>query len=970
MTIKVTLLVHLLILVSCNHYKNSKKSVSYLSTNPDSTAFLYFGNQADISQDSFRMIFEILKGKQNTLQDSLLVIQWADSFHIKAYDFFMPGSYKVSRDFFNTALNLRLWYYGTNKHIDVSRALLNIGLSFENESDYNAAIRYYDSAYQSSVGDSNPFFPEFKILYYAGKCSKRLGEWEEAFHKFRLADELVEKFFREYSKVGSELSGKVISDVIDFCKEITAVYIKLDSLELLSKLHHRNLEFFKTISATIDTNVSLGICKNELGITSFYQGLSDKTNPNFYFEKSQWYFQDALKHFEKIQDLTRIAEVKRNLSGVFTISKKYEDAKKILQELVENHQWYSSVAAPEQLKIQLNLGTASYRMGRLQQAMEAYTLALQRIDSSADPLIRLPSVDLLSRDPETNLILLGSIGRTALRLAESDPVYKQSARWAYDSLFHLINFIRANMINDQAKLQLASQSQQWLPDAFSDMKSLYLRYSDSAFLDQAFQLVEQDKAFTLIEASRLKNATQLLPDHLQKQQEELSQLELRLSPSDSSKEMLVRKRLEFFEKLKREAPSYYALKYRGPDLSTEYIQKHLLDSNQAILNYFVEENEINVFVITQTGFILDTVSISRVQLKHWIRQFKAHLNPVGKGGEISNEKVDSFQQAAHQLYRILIEHADHKLKLPQRLIVIPHSELNDLSFDALLTDITSHSIPRAVQEGKFLIQSKSISYCFSVSMLDEMMKNTSEPQLQKTLSLYAPEFHPESKTIPELKNQKKEMIAIQHMVQNTKVANQGTKEHFLEDSKKFAYLHLCTHGFVSPDPNSSFIAFRQKSAQNDSNQFFFLRELYHHKMGQDLITLTACETALGDFRLGEGNISLARGFAYAGVRSFITTLWKIQTDGASQIIPGFYNFLFNKHLPKDVALAMSKREFLSRAKGVYPGNWAGMILVGNTSTLALEPASFWSKNGGYGILLIAMLMLIFWFRKHRAGFAA
>lgn len=102
-------------------------------------------------------------------------------------------------------------------------------------------------------------------------------------------------------------------------------------------------------------------------------------------------------------------------------------------------------------------------------------------------------------------------------------------------------------------------------------------------------------------------------------------------------------------------------------------------------------------------------------------------------------------------------------------------------------------------------------------------------------------------------------------------------------------------------------------------------------MRQELLTLTACETALGPLKEGEGNISLARGFAYAGVKAMITTLWKIQTNGASKIIPEFYKNYLVTGKSKDVALSESKRAYLKAGKAVYPDEWAGLILIGNAA---------------------------------------
>ena len=69
--------------------------------------------------------------------------------------------------------------------------------------------------------------------------------------------------------------------------------------------------------------------------------------------------------------------------------------------------------------------------------------------------------------------------------------------------------------------------------------------------------------------------------------------------------------------------------------------------------------------------------------------------------------------------------------------------------------------------------------------------------------------------------------------------------------------------------------------------------------------LTACETGLPSYQPGEGMISLAHAFNYAGSKSILTSLWQIDEHSSAEILDSFYGYLENG-LPKDEALRNAK----------------------------------------------------------------
>ena len=95
----------------------------------------------------------------------------------------------------------------------------------------------------------------------------------------------------------------------------------------------------------------------------------------------------------------------------------------------------------------------------------------------------------------------------------------------------------------------------------------------------------------------------------------------------------------------------------------------------------------------------------------------------------------------------------------------------------------------------------------------------------------------------------------------------------------------------------------------------------------ELLSLTACETAIGDERaaLGLGGIALQ-----AGARSVLASLWSIPDQQTPQIVENFYTNLQNPNLNKAQALQLAQKEFIQQG-GIYshPAYWAPFILIGN-----------------------------------------
>jgi CHAT domain-containing protein/tetratricopeptide (TPR) repeat protein len=155
-------------------------------------------------------------------------------------------------------------------------------------------------------------------------------------------------------------------------------------------------------------------------------------------------------------------------------------------------------------------------------------------------------------------------------------------------------------------------------------------------------------------------------------------------------------------------------------------------------------------------------------------------------------------------------------------------------------------------------------------------------------------------------------------------------------------LHLATHGFVFPDDSGSvdsgvlntmianpmlrsglaltgarrtleaWSRGEPVSANNDG--IVTAEELgCLHLRGTRLVVLSACDTGLGQATAGEGVLGLRRGFVQAGARNLLLTLWPIDDQRTAGFMPELYAAM-NRSGDVAESLATVQRAWLTRLR--------------------------------------------------------
>lgn len=104
--------------------------------------------------------------------------------------------------------------------------------------------------------------------------------------------------------------------------------------------------------------------------------------------------------------------------------------------------------------------------------------------------------------------------------------------------------------------------------------------------------------------------------------------------------------------------------------------------------------------------------------------------------------------------------------------------------------------------------------------------------------------------------------------------------------------------------------------------------------GCELVVLSACETALGTERGGEGLMSLQQAFRMAGAKTVVSSLWNVDDEATGDLMRAFYRRLWIDEVSRIEALRGAQLERLRQNRiehrgRALPWSWGGFVLFGD-----------------------------------------
>lgn len=652
----------------------------------------------------------------------------------------------------------------------------------------------------------------------------------------------------------------------------------------------------------------------------------------------------------------RIAAILNNQAIIHNRQSQYAAAIAKLQEAIPPD---SSGAAPALAGNYDNLGDAYLGLNQLDDALQAYQKAIAyfAVDfDSHDPKDNPPIREGVFYDPQGLVRVLASKGRVYLRRYQEaggpteDLLQAYRAYRAADSLIHRLRRSYYTMGSKQALVTLTKPIYE---AAIETCLALYQATDEPGYRRTAFELAESSKAVILWDAvAQTRDIRSLLSSSQQARLRGLRERRVYYEKSlaaNADSELALRDSLIKYRQLEAEFLDRLAAQgsraggvWRdlGGDPEQGRDWQSTLGADQALIEYFVGEDQIFLFLLTR-----DALQVQRLAkdfpLDAWVAELREYLysEPARDNPEAY---LPRFYERSSQLYERLIAPLGDLSQLPQRLTVVRDGVLELIPFSVLLPEAAPG---QGLAQAPYLGRDKAISYAFSARLRRTFQRNQVRPS--RALLAMAPVDFEQTRGKDSLGTLAYTAAAVQQVPlawPDLYLREEATLSRFVSEAERYAILYLASHGFFEEaDPRFNGIAFY--------DSVLYTADLYPMVLNAELVVLSACESGVGTLVPGEGMISLGYGFAQAGARSVLATQWKV-SEGSS-VIPRFLELL-DQGLPKDVALHRAQQERLDLESPYY---WAAYEIRGALDPIELPKGypwqgwAWWALAMGLGLTL-------------------
>ncbi|MDM8558167.1 CHAT domain-containing protein [Candidatus Parabeggiatoa sp. HSG14] len=490
--------------------------------------------------------------------------------------------------------------------------------------------------------------------------------------------------------------------------------------------------------------------------------------------------------------------------------------------------------------------------------------------------------------------LLGKIYAHQHRYQEAQQLTQQAIFLSQDKPEQLFRW--ESQLGNIFQTQVETQTQ----------KLIYLKKAEKTY-QQAFEHLEPIQTELL---TRRRNSQELFYQQIRPVYFGFADVLLQQAQQTTSeveKKRLLKSAIDRIEVLKKgELQEYFQGDCLLPISSGEADLDQLLGQNTALFYPILLENRLELLLrLPGNIFHQETQPVALQTLKGTVHEFRRQMK---KGGY-------AYEDHAEQLYDWLIAPLQVSLNKQgiDTLIIVPDGPLRTVPLTALRNKVTGH----------FLIQDFAVATIPGFNLTDP--RRFSKPQLHvllNGLSVEVEGFSP-------LTNAKKEIENLEKIFINKKTLlnEQFTLDTFQQalHSQPYSIIHIASHGQFKRNPKDTFLLVHGDRLTMDKLENYL--NTGEHGEQAELLTLSACQTAVGDERAALGLAGVA---IKAGVQSAIASLWSVDDEATSELMTLFYqNLSNNPALSKVKAFQQSQQTLIADEYFEHPKYWAPFLLIGN-----------------------------------------
>lgn len=382
-------------------------------------------------------------------------------------------------------------------------------------------------------------------------------------------------------------------------------------------------------------------------------------------------------------------------------------------------------------------------------------------------------------------------------------------------------------------------------------------------------------------------------------------------------------------------------------LRLRQIQQNL-HPKDLILSFVTVRGSVSLFAVGPDHLSVHRLNRTEKALEDLVSSYRSWLErDYTLRGRLNQE----VRRLGRELGEIVLGPVSEKIAAAEDILVIADRPLYNLPFGALVMD-----------DGRFLIEGASLHFASSASVAQSL---AGTPEIEDAeysrpvivfgdVVLSGAEYEKSTGKLSSvgmrgppvpivgevpawrrLPFTRREALGLMDSFDNIQIylGSQAREDTFKMVAPSAGLIHIATHGDINEAaPLESGLILNPEGTRRGEDGILRAREILQLDLDSDLVFLSACQSALGKERLGEGLLGLTLAFQLAGARSVSAALWSVDDEATSVLTTRFYRHL-KAGLGKAHALRAAQMEMLrgeaGKAEWSAPYYWAAFQLYGD-----------------------------------------